>query len=481
MQRPRDDRRALVAIVVEGFLSRLSFGVLNVALPLYAAQELGMGLSEIGLLLSLNTIVAIVLKPLMGSVADRIGLKLTLNVAVVLRSVVTVLLALAAVPWQVFAARSVHGVSIALRDPVVGALIAEYGGKKRIAQSFAWYQTAKSVAGNAGKALAPALLVLTGGDFGLVFLAAFALSALPVAVVALWVRDPPPGSAVSVIAVAGQAKAASRAAKESAPVGRGAIASFMGLGFLVSATASMLSGLFPVLVTEYAGLPVGVLSVMYLIGTAAAFTGPMFGWIADHLGNKVVLSLRSAANVLSSVLYIVAPGMLGMSAGKALDDMGKAAFKPAWGAMMAELSAMDKRRRARMFGYMTAGEDAGEVAAPILAGLIATGWGIPVMLGARIVLAAGAEVYTVAVTHRYLPADAGRSAGARLAVPARALAGVLLGFGTGWLIGDVQRRADERAVAAPRAHEAREARSGPAKRCSADPTLAAIRREAGRC
>jgi MFS family permease len=266
MQRPRDDRRALLAIVAEGFLSRLSFGVLNVALPLYAAKELGMGLSEIGVLLSLNTIVAIAMKPLMGSVADRIGLRRTLNVAVVLRSAVTMLLALAAVPWQVFAARSVHGVSIALRDPVVGALIAEYGGKKRIAQSFAWYQTAKSVAGNAGKALAPALLVLTGGDFGLVFLAAFALSALPVAVVALWVRDPSPGSAVSVIAIADRAKAADRAA----------IASFMGLGFLVSATASMLSGLFPVLVTEYAGLPVGVLSVMYLIGTAAAFTGPVF-------------------------------------------------------------------------------------------------------------------------------------------------------------------------------------------------------------
>ena len=185
------------------------------------------------------------------------------------------ILAVAAVPWQVFAARSVHGVSIGIRDPVVGAMIAEHGGKKRIAQSFAWYQTAKSVAGNAGKALAPALLVASSGNFTLVYLVACALSALPIIVVVVFIKEPPRASRVSVVQMSHSRVQAAKAEKAAAPVSRQTLASFMGLGFLVSATANMLSGLFPLIVTEYAGLSEGVLSMLYIVGTAAAFTGPI--------------------------------------------------------------------------------------------------------------------------------------------------------------------------------------------------------------
>jgi len=200
-KRPVNGERVLLAIVAEGCLSRLSFGVINGALPLYAHRELGMSLGQIGFLISLNTIVALAFKPVMGAVADRVGLKRSLNAAVVLRSAVTLLLAVATAPLQLFAARAVHGLSISLRDPVIGALIAEHGGKKRIAQSFAWYQTAKSVAGNAGKALAPLLIAASAGNFGVVYLAAFGMSLLPIVVVARYVRDPLPASRVSAVGV----------------------------------------------------------------------------------------------------------------------------------------------------------------------------------------------------------------------------------------------------------------------------------------
>ncbi|MGZ6707866.1 MAG: MFS transporter [Solirubrobacteraceae bacterium] len=472
------DEAALFAIVAEGFLSRLSFGVINVALPLYAHRKLGMSFTEVGFLISLNTLVAIVLKPLLGGLADRVGLKRSLNVAVVLRSIVTLLLAIAAVPWQVFAARSVHGVSIGIRDPVVGAMIAEHGGKKRVAQSFAWYQTAKSVAGNAGKALAPLLLLASAGNFTFVYLAACALSALPIIVVVGFIREPPRESRVSVVQMSvSQAKAA-RAEKAAAPVSRETLASFMGLGFLVSATANMLSGLFPLIVTEYAGLSDGVLSMLYIVGTAAAFTGPIFGWLSDHVGNKIVLSIRSTANIMSSVLYIVAPSVAGVAVGKALDDTGKAAFKPAWGSMMAQLSSMDRQRRARMFGYMTSGEDAGEIVAPIFAGFLATGWGIPVMLGGRIVLAAATEVYTVVVSHKYLDEEAPgpRSFRMRLALPVRAALSMALGFGGGWMVSDVQHSAQAHTRAAAQRAQASQAASH-GRACRHDATVKAVRRQ----
>jgi MFS family permease len=480
-----NSQRVLFAIVAEGFLSRLSFGVINVALPLYMHRELGMGLGQIGFVISLNTIVAMLFKPVMGSLADRFGLKRSLSVSVTLRSVVTLLLAAATTPLQIYAARSVHGLSVALRDPVVGALIAEHGGKKRIAQSFAWYQTAKSVAGNAGKALAPMLLLASGTNFTFVYLVAFVLSMLPIFVVVRYVRDPPPFSNVSAVGVAAaEAKEKKAEAAGATGVPKSAIASFMGLGFFVSATANMLSGLFPLIVTDYAGLSDAVLSIAYLVGTAAAFTGPMFGWLSDHVGNQVVLSLRSFANVFSSALYIVAPTVGGVLAGKALDDMGKAAFKPAWGAMMARLSDMDKKRRARMFGLMTSGEDAGEISAPIAAGWLVAQWGYPVMLGVRIGLAVVTEIYTVAVSHRFLPPEEGekKTLKWRLAVPLRVAAGIFVGFGTGYVVGNAQDREDHQDARAPVVQGSQE--DAPAKEkdgCTGDPTVDAIRRSTGGC
>ena len=80
-------------IWAEGFLSRLSFGVISFALPIFAYKRLGLSLTQTGFLFSLNLIAEQLFKPLMGWVADRAGLKRTLTVAIALRSVVPLALA----------------------------------------------------------------------------------------------------------------------------------------------------------------------------------------------------------------------------------------------------------------------------------------------------------------------------------------------------------------------------------------------------
>lgn len=178
---------SLFAIVAEGFLSRLSFGLISFALPLYA-RHLGLSLTEIGFLIALNEAAALVLKPIMGWAADRFGLKRSFTTAISLRSIVALLLAFARSPWQLYTIRVVHGMSKALRDPSASALIAEQGGKKAIASAFAWYHTAKMVAGSLGKALAGILLTLTASNFSLIFTFAFLISVLPIYAVARYVQ-----------------------------------------------------------------------------------------------------------------------------------------------------------------------------------------------------------------------------------------------------------------------------------------------------
>ena len=381
--------RTLLAILAEGFFSRLSFALITFTLPLYAHRELGLSLSQVGLLASLNLMVAIPLKPLGGSLADRFGYKRSLRVAIALRSAVSLVLAFAAVPWQLFDARALHGVSISMRDPAIGSLIAEHGGERAVASAFAWYQTAKGLAAAAGKIVAGVLLSLTAANYSLVFVVGFALSALPIYVVSRYVREVEPRPA---------ALAPAPAASGGDPDERGRIASFATLGFLISGTAYMLTSLFPIFAVEYAGLSEAEAGLVYSASALVVVSAPVFGWLSDHVSRRLVLAVRSAANVVSSVVYWVVPTFAGMAVGRALDDMGKAAFRPAWGALMAQVSSLDRRRRARTFGYLSAGEDAGEAAGPILAGFLWQLWGVPALLGVRIALAVVTEVYTVVLT-----------------------------------------------------------------------------------
>jgi MFS family permease len=385
---------ALAALVCEGFFSRLAFGLLSFALPLYA-RSLGLSLAAIGLLASLTTIVSLLLKPVLGGVADRMGLRRTLLAALVLRSMLSLGYVLVAVPWQLYAVRGVHGVSDSLRDPAVNALIAENGGTRAIASAFAWYQTAKTTAGAVGRSLAGVLLTLAAGGFGLTFGVAFGLSLLPaLAVLVLVPRD----SSVPHTASAGAAEGAPSSSAPLAP--RPPVVRYAALGFLVAGTSSMLTSLFPILATEYAGLTTAQAGVLYLLTPLLAFTGPFWGWVADRVSRSLVLSVRGFANTTSALIYLVAPNLAGMWLGKSLDDLGKAAFRPAWGSLMADISSQDRRNRARIMGYLTAGEDAGDIAAPILAGLLWTGFGVPAVLLARVGLAVMAEAYTLWLEHR---------------------------------------------------------------------------------
>jgi len=400
-------RNPVTPLAAEGFLSRLSFGIVSFALPLLAYQR-GMSLAGIGVLLSLNMAVAIVLKPLMGGVADRLGPKPALVAAIGMRSVVSLLLIVAVEPWQLFAVRALHGVSMALRDPSAAVLVADAGGERNVATSFAWYQTAKTLAGSFGRALAGVAVVVTGGYTG-AFVVAFVLSALPLLVVVLGVKAVPHAGAVAAPNRTGATTTVAPLSAGVAVVVRPPpvedetsnpprVFAYASVGFLITGSAYLMANLFPLFAVEYAGLSPAAVGAAYLVGGVLALSGPLWGRLADRGNPRLVLSARSVANVGSSVLFLVAPNMAGVITGKALDDAGKAAFRPAWGSLMAEVASHDRRRRARIMAWLGVGEDAGEMAGPLIATLVWSAWGIPAVLVLRIIVAVVAEVVTIKVT-----------------------------------------------------------------------------------
>ncbi len=392
---------ALSAVIAEGFLSRLSFGIISFALPLYA-RHLGLSLTETGFLFSLNLIAEQVMKPGMGWVAERFGLKRSFTTAIGLRSLVALLLAFSGAPWQIYAIRIAHGIAESLRDPSVNTLIADNANKKSLASSYAWYSTAKTVAGSLGKGAAGILLTLTAYNYSSVFIVAFALSVLPLYTVARYIRDERPldeseGKLKSAAEVSVQAsEVAAPTGEQKKPT---SILPMVVLGFLISGTANMIHSLFPILATEYGGLTAAETGIIYTVSIlVTVFAGPLFGWLSDNISRRLVLLIRGACNTLSSLVFILFPSFWGLAAGRAADDCGKAAFRPAWGALMASVSGVDKRSRVRTISYLSMGEGLGEIAGPILAGLLWSAWGIPVMLGVRLLLALVGEFYAMIVT-----------------------------------------------------------------------------------
>jgi MFS family permease len=397
----KNTRPVLLALVAEGFLMRLGFGIVSFTLPLYA-RHLGLSLTETGALIALTGAVKVALKPAAGWLADRVGPKRGLVAALGLRSIVAFLFAFASTRWQLYALRTIQGLSTSVRDPAVNALIAENADKKAMGSAFAWYFTAKSLANAVGKAVAGALLTLTASSFSAVFLVTWAISSLTLPAVIFLVprarnddveQDSEGESAVSA---------------DSAGDTRGSPQSFyskafsvVGLGFLISVTASMIDRFYPILATEYAGMTEAQAGAVYLASAAVTLVaGPLFGWMSDRLGRKPTVAVRSVANAGSSLLYLLVPNSLGFTAGKLLDDGGRAGFRPAWGALKADLCSLKKGRRAQMMGLMDVGDDAGDIMGPIGGALLWDAWGITGLLGTRIALAALTEVYAATVIWR---------------------------------------------------------------------------------
>jgi MFS family permease len=379
-------------IWAEGFLSRLSFGVISFALPIFAYKRLGLSLTQTGFLFSLNLIAEQLFKPLMGWVADRAGLKRTLTIAIAMRSLVALLLAFATAPWHVYAIRFFHGFTESLRDPSVNALIAENAKKNSVASAYAWYSTAKMSAGSLGKTLAGLLLALMVENYSAVFLVSFALSLAPLLAVARYLKEPEdPGAAE------GKNSSDSPAPPDSDEELNGkrpALFPVAFLAFLIASSALMISNLFPLLATEYAKLSAAQAGLIYMIAPLITIvSGPAFGWLSDNVSRKLVLMVRGAANTFSSAMFFFFPTFTGMAAGNVVDAMGKAAFRPAWGALMAQFSGMDRRHRARTMSYLSLGEGLGETLGPLLGGFLWNVKGVGVMLGARVALAAVAEIY----------------------------------------------------------------------------------------
>jgi MFS family permease len=170
------------------------------------------------------------------------------------------------------------------------------------------------------------------------------------------------------------------------------------VGMLIAASAYMVHGLFPILATKYAGLSTAQAGLIYSLSAAVFLVaGPFYGWITDRYGRLVGIASRSAANIGSSVMYVAIPTFVGMAAARSADDVGKAAFRPAWASAITDIAAKDPPRKGRRLGTLDAIQEIGEIAGPALAGILWQTGGVFLLFGVRIAIAIVAEISAIIV------------------------------------------------------------------------------------
>ena len=398
MLRARNPRAAMATVIAEGFLGRLTFGMVSFALPLYALH-LGLSLSEIGILISIRTVIALGLKPVAGWASDHVGVRAVYLAGTFARVLAAAALFFADSLLTLTLVRFLQAASAAGRDVAsLGAIARD--ADDRVGTIYSWYASAKHVGGVAGAGVAGLIIATSGDGFQLLFAVVFAMSALPT--VAVWfglreVRDEEAVADMPTLPPEPETQLFRSRTKEFFRLLR-ELSGPASVGMLIAASAYMVHGLFPILATKYAGLSTAQAGLIYSLSAAVfLIAGPFYGWITDRYGRLVGIASRSAANIGSSVMYLASPTFIGMAAARSVDDVGKAAFRPAWASAIADIARKDPPRKGRRLGTLDAMQEIGEIAGPALAGILWQTGGVFVLFGVRIAIAIVAEISAVAV------------------------------------------------------------------------------------
>ncbi|MGI8412330.1 MAG: MFS transporter [Solirubrobacteraceae bacterium] len=169
----RPGRRVLAPLYAAGFVT--AFGAHAVAANLggYGTKH-HTSLWELGLLLGVYDAAEVVLKPVFGSLSDRIGAKPVMLGGLFAFALASAVFVVAGQVHWLGVARFAQGAAAAAFSPAAGAALASLGGRKRTGRLFGGYGGAKSIGYLAGPIAGGALV--NAGGYSLLFIVLAALA-----------------------------------------------------------------------------------------------------------------------------------------------------------------------------------------------------------------------------------------------------------------------------------------------------------------
>lgn len=374
-----DTRPANTApLYAAGFVT--AFGAHSIAAGLGAQSgNIGLTLLNLGILLALYDVSEVFLKPVFGTLSDRIGPKPVIVGGLLAFAVLSLIGLWAADPLMLALARLGQGAAASAFSPSSSAMVARLTRGGKAGTYFGRYGSWKSL----GYIIGPLLgtgLILTGG-FALLF---GALSALA-AVTALWVLlavphlEPLPRQRYTVLDLARQ-------------VGE---RRFLVPTLVLAASTGALGaavGFLPALATRHGMDAVAGTAAVSVVALGSVLVQPWMGRLRDL--RKVTDNKGTTAGLLLIAAGIgivaAAPGPVTIFVAAAAIGVGIGAATPLAFAHLADTTPPE--RMGRTMGSAELGRELGDAGGPLLVGGVATLTVLPLGLGALGLLVAAAAI-----------------------------------------------------------------------------------------
>ncbi|MFC3999397.1 MFS transporter [Nocardiopsis sediminis] len=385
---PAAPRTRMWPLYAAGFTT--AFGAHGIAANLGGfSDDAVTSLLVLGGLLALYDGAEVVLKPLFGTLADRIGARPLLLGGLVAFAAASALYLVADGPGWLWAARFGQGAAASAFSPAASALVARLNGASGLGRAYGSYGFYKSL----GYTLGPLLggVLVWAGGLGLLFAV---LGVLGVAV-AVWaalavpVVPPLPKTRQTVLDLARRLADPAFLAPTAALAGATAALS-VGVGFLpVSGAAAGLG-------------PVATGAAVSVLAGCAALVQPRTGRALDAgritvRGGLVAGLLITAAGLGCAVL----PGVAGVVSGAALIGVGTGVITPLGFAALA--ASTPTERLGQTMGAAELGRELGDAGGPLLVAAIATAVGLTFGFGTLAALLALGPIILLTTRRRPAP------------------------------------------------------------------------------
>ena len=350
--------RKLGPLYAAGFVT--AFGAHSIAASLggYTEREHA-SLLTLGLLLALYDGAEVVLKPVFGSLADRVGPRPVLLGGLLAFTVASGAFVLAGDPALVGVARLGQGAAAAAFSPAAGALVARLSPSARHGRAFGGYGAWKGLGYTLGPLLGGVLITLGGYPLLFATLAVLALAVAGWAAAAVPAVPPLPRARQTVLGLVRRLTQAGFVRPTLTLAGTTA-ALAVGVGFLPVVGAG--HGLGP-LVT---GAAVSVLAACAAVAQPWAGRARDTGRLPERAGMAAGLVLAGAGLALAPML----PGVAGVLVGAVAVGVGTGVATPLGFAQLA--AATPQERLGQTMGAAEVGRELGDAGGPLLVGAIAT-------------------------------------------------------------------------------------------------------------